>query len=535
MDVRTGIRRLITLFITLFFALSAGLVYWQVVVANQVTANPHNIRHCLADSAPIRGRIFDRNGVLLADSQQLGPCGYMRHYYDASLAGLIGYYISPSYPSTGIEAQFNDYLTGKIGLTSVDNIVNQTLHQPPIGDDIYLTIDERIQKLVNQHFDDPIPIDNVNTFQTNRGSVIVSNPHTGEILAVVSRPNYDPNKLVQTLAHGDLSYFNQLNTNADQPLLFRPLRGLYAPGSTYKTLTLIAGLDSGSVTLNTPFTQQQALGPIVINGQPFGPIGNNIQDYTFRFPVTTEYGYTHSDNIIFAQVGDKTGAGRWLDYNNRFYVGQKIPFDLTTAVSTVLKSGQTTLSPNELAADAFGQGYDFVTPMQMTLIDNAVANDGQLMRPMIVQKIVDRNATPILTNTPQALGSPQMSTQTATLVRQAMYGVINCGSGLLVRDLFSSQSGIVGKTGTAEIGNGKPANSWLITQAPYTVVNPSQAPGLTIVGMKENGGEGGVAVGPMLAHMYNDIFATVMKNVQLPAAPDPLYCCNTQLLQRGCP
>lgn len=535
-NISASIRKLATMFIVLFIALSAGLVYWQVVVAQQVTANIHNGRHCLVDSAPIRGRILDRNGVVLAESKNLGPCGYMRHYTDPSLAGLIGYYVGPSFPSTGLENKFDDYLSGRLGLTSLDNTVNQTLHRPPVGDDIYLTIDERIQQIANKHFDDPVAIDNNATFKTDRGSVIISDPKTGEILAMVSRPSFDPNRIVNTLSQGDLTYFNALNANKEQPLLERPLLGLYAPGSTYKTVTLLAGLDSGNTTLDQPFDRDHALGTnntVVYNGQVIGPVGNNIQGYTIRFPVTTEYGYTHSDNIIFAQVGVKTGAKTWLDYNNRMYVGQKIPFDLPVAVSTVGSSGQQ-MPDNLLAANSFGQGQDFITPMQMSLVDNVVANNGQLMRPMLVSKILDPNQTPMQTFTPQALGSPQVSSQTATQVRQAMYGVINCGSGLLVRDLFTSQSGIIGKTGTAEVGGGKGAHSWLITQAPYTVNNPSQLPALTIIGMKENGGEGGAAVGPMIAHMYNDIFTNVMKNVQTPAPPPSTYCCTTKLLQIGC-
>jgi peptidoglycan glycosyltransferase len=534
MDISAQIRRVTILFITLFMALSAGLVYWQVVVAQQVTSNPHNSRPCLLSNASVRGRIFDRNGVLLADSTQVGPCGYVRHYYDPSLAGLIGYYVA-GYPPTGVEAQFDAYLSGRVGLTSLDNTMNHILHRPPVGDDIYLTIDERIQKIAyNDFLHNNPPVDNVNVFKSDRGSVIITNPHTGEILAMVSNPTFDPNKLVDTLTHGDLSYYNALSSQkVEQPLLERPLYGHYAPGSIYKTVTLLAGLDSGHTTLDEQFDQQHALGPVFFDGQAFGPTGNNIAGYTIHYPVTTEYGFTHSDNIIYAQIGVHTGQTTWLDYNKRFYVGQQIPFDLPVGVSTVLNNGKP-LADNELAADSFGQGYDFVTPMQMSLVDDIVANNGQLMRPMLISKIVDPDKTPIQTFTPQPAGQQQVSAQTATEVRQAMYGVVRCGSGSIVQQLFTSQMGIIGKTGTAEVGNGQPAHAWLITQAPYLGTNPSQLPELTIVAMKENAGEGGTVIGPMIAAMYQDIFTKVMTNVQMPPPPDPAYCCKTGLLQIGC-
>lgn len=532
MDINASIRKLTLIFVVLFIGLSAGLVYWQVVVAQQVTANPHNSRPYLNSNAPVRGKIFDRNGVLLADSRQAPGGGFVRHYYDPSLAGLIGYYV-PNYPSTGIEAKYDDYLSGRKGLTALDNTINRTLHRPPVGDNIYLTIDERIQKIVNQDFDTPINIDNVNTFQSDRGSVIVTDPHSGEVLAMLSRPSFDPNKIVSTLTAGDLSYYNQLAADrTENALLERPIQSTYIPGSTYKTMTLVAGLDSGATTLDTPFSKEQALGPVTYNGHNIGPIGNNIDGYTFRFPVTTEYGFSHSDNVIYAQIGVKTGAQTWLDYNKRFYVGSQIPFDLPVVPSSV--EGQPFQDVN-LASGAFGQGYDSVTPMQMSVLDDAIANDGQLMRPMLVQKILDPNKTQIEKYDAQPLGSsPQMSQQTARSVRQAMLGVVRCGSGSLnVVKLGTSPYTIIGKTGTAEVGGGRPANSWLITQAPYDVNNPGTMPKLTIVAMKENAGEGGAATGPMITQMYNDIFNSVMK-VTAPTPPPFNYCCSTKLLQLGC-
>src|SRR6266567_6844952 len=244
MNICSNIRNTALAFVACFIALSAVLVYWQIVVAQQVTANPHNRRFCTAGNAPVRGRIFDRNGVVLAYSVATTQgCGYRRVYTDPSLAGLLGYYVSPDYPATGIEAQFDADFSGQRGSTELDKTIDQTLHRPPVGYDLYLTIDERIQKLVNHHFDDPITYDNENTFRTNRGVAIVSDPQTGEILAMVSRPSYDSNKLVSTLLAGNLSYYQQLVRDPEQPLLERPLE-TFVPGSVYKTVTLMAALEA---------------------------------------------------------------------------------------------------------------------------------------------------------------------------------------------------------------------------------------------------------------------------------------------------
>jgi peptidoglycan glycosyltransferase len=604
-NISNSIRRLTNLFIILFIALSGGLVYWQVVAAQQVTSNTYSAfsRHCSSDNAPIRGRIYDRNGVLLAYSiPSNNPllCGYQRVYTkDAqSLEGVIGYYISPLFGSTGIERQYDAYLTGRVGSTGLNNTINQILHLPPVGDNIYLTIDVRIQKIINQYFDVGAPIDNVNTFQTDRGSVIVSDPHTGEILGMLSRPGFDANCVVTCtldqlrndfIAKGydtaigcsapctldqfktalsnkgddancevdhtcNLIYFHQLETDPKQPLLERPIDSCYVPGSIYKTMTLLAGLNSGSSHLDDKFYNfngfnppqyPQAIGPIWLGDgfdkEKFGPVGNNIDGYTSNYPVDLRYGYSHSDNIIFAQVGVKAGVDTWLKYNQNFYVGQQIPFDLPVRVSTVTPQQQlcptkspaaTPLSVKQLAENSFGQGVDFVTPMQMSLINNAVANNGHLMRPTLVYKILDTNQTVLQSFNAQELGTP-ISDTTATQIRDAMYGVVRCGSGSLGKVLLSySPWSVIGKTGTGQVGStGKtPSESWFITSAPY-VYQSGQQPRIAIVAMKENGGEGGYADGPMLKDIYDAVFTQVITNVPEPPAPDPNFCFNTGLLQ----
>jgi penicillin-binding protein A len=550
MNISSSIRRLMQLFIVLFIALSGGLVYWQVVEASAVTANPHNGRKCLTENAPIRGRIFDRNGVLLAESVPApdGGCGYIRKYTDPSLAGLIGYYVSgyPS-PSGSVEDVYNDILDGKSGESALSNTVNSLLHQPPVGNDIYLTIDDRIQKIVDRDFDTPANPGQDLVFPSDRGSVVVTDPHSGQVLAMLSRPGYDPNTIVQQLSANKQTYFNQLNQNDEQPMLERPLKGLYVPGSVFKTVTLTAALDTGHTTLNAPWTQKQAIGPIVYktnDGVETIPRDTNLGfdigpgSYTFHFPISTEYAYANSDNVVFAQIGTNTGQDTWLNYTKRLYFNQKVPFDLPVTESSVLHADGTPLSPADLATNAFGQGVDNVTPFQMSLVDNSIANNGVLMHPTLILKFTDHSG-----NVMQSFSSQQLSTvasaQTATQVRQAMDAVARCGSGVHAPTLQTSQWGIIAKTGTGEVGGNEPAQAWMITQAPYTRSNPNQQPALTIVAMKENAGEGANNVGPMIAQMYQDIFSNNYVKAQAPVdalttqAAISNYCFSTGLFQQG--
>jgi penicillin-binding protein A len=550
MNISASIRKLSYIFIISFIALSGGLVYWQVVMADNVTATIHNPRSCLADNTPLRGRIFDRNGVLLAESlPDKNVCGgYIRHYTEPSLANLLGYYAPGDFMPDGIEKEYNDVLNGKDNVTALDKEVNKIVHTAPIGNDIYLTIDVRIQRLAVKEFNNYHPTTDPFYFQifskglnapSNRGSVVISDPHTGEILAMVSSPGYDPNKMVQTLSVNDYSYFDQMNANPDKPLLDRPLAARYSPGSTFKTVTLMAALDSGSTTLAANWNKKQALGPLYYDGRQI--IGDNLgyypnaegQRFVFHFPVTTEFAYANSDNIIFAQIGVKTGLQTWLDYTKKLYIDQKVPFDLPVATSSVSNSNGKPLTTLQLASNAYGQGIDNITPLQMSLVDNTIANNGVLMRPTLILRIVDADQNPLQTFSPQRLNTV-ISKNTAYQVRTAMSAVTTCGSGWHLSQTFGYQNSIAGKTGTAEIGNNQVAHGWMITQAPFTLntTDPEQMPALTIVAMRENGGEGAYAVGPAIWKMYNDIFSKGYVKAQLPPAlvSDP-YCLNANLWQ----
>lgn len=530
MNISSNIRKLTNLFVILFIALSAGLVYWQVIVAQPVTANIRNGRHCQSDSAPKRGRILDRNGVVLAYSKPVtGPgksslCGSLRVYTDPDLANIIGTYLGPFFLSSGIEHTYNNYLSGDVGVTKFSNSINQVLHRPPVGDDIYLTIDSRIQKIVEKNFNTPYIVDNDQTFASNKGSVIVTDPKTGEVLAMLSRPGYDPNRFASL----DLDYIKQVQTDPNQPDLNRAVSGVYVPGSTYKAVTLMAALDSGNSQLSDQFFNDPPGSPQAkqrpqavqarVGDETFGPSGNNLNQGD-TFPINLASAFSHSDNIVFAQVAAKTGSQTWLDYNQRFGVGtNNIKFDLPVSTSKVLPAGSSTLTTSQLAENGFGQGVNIVTPFQMSLFDDAIANNGTLMQPQLISKIVDPSGATLKSSTPTEISTPIKDT-TASQMRDAMYGVAQCGSGRFgfattsAANLNLSPYQIIAKTGTGQVGGNAPAQGWMFTQAPYT--NPR----LTIIAMKEHSGEGGQSTGLMIRPMYDQIFSQVYK--MQPPAPAP--------------
>lgn len=614
MNIKGNIRYLANIFLALFIAVSVGLVYWQVIVAPQVIANPFltYTRQCSREAAPLRGNIYDRNGVLLAYSVKSDDpemCGYKRVYTAAArgLEGLIGYYINPGDSITGIEAQFNAFLNGTQGLTGLNNTINHVLHVPPQGDNIYLTIDSRIEQILLKNF--PTEASEAaagpgEVYTTDRGSLIVSDPSTGGILGILSQPGYDANCVIEcsagqlrtdmlakdyTKAIGcaspcsldqfkaaldsqpelkqgyggsqcdnparddcNLIYLHYLQSDPEQPLLFRPTQDCYPPGSTYKTVTLMAAIDSGTLGLhddvfyNDPVTNPypthlQARGPVKVTGpggdsETFQPSISNTTDRPV-FPVDIAFGYSHSDNIIFLEAGVKTGLQTWEQYNQALYINQQIPFDLPVKVSTVTPETQshlctyqpqtfTSMNVTGLAEDSFGQGTDFTTPLEMMVVNNVSADDGKLMRPTVIQKIVDPQTGTVLQSFEPTMLRQVISASTAQAVRDAMYGVNECGSGSLgVVQLSYPYTNweVIGKTGTAQVPNSPngqtlPGDSWYLTQAPY-IYQSDQIPPITITAMKENGGEGAYANGPMLRDIYNQIFTRIMTNVHTDPVP----------------
>ena len=352
-------------------------------------------------------------------------------------------------------------------------------------------------------------------------------------------------------------------------MLFRPTQDCYPPGSTYKTMTLMATLDSNTLGLNDqvfygpndanhPYPQHlQAIGPITVGvgvqiSSTLGATGVKDISNIWAIPTISRSAWPMVIRIritsSFAEAGVQTGVTTWLKYNHALYIDQKIPFDLPVKVSTVTPQPQanlcsynpqtdTALTVPNLAEDSFGQGTDFVTPLQMMLINNVAADNGQLMRPAVIQKIVDpKNQTELYTFNQQSLGQP-ISATTAQGVRDAMYGVNQCGSGSLGLVKLSygfTPWSVIGKTGTAQFAGettNEGGDSWFITQAPY-VYQSGQIPAITITAMKEAGGEGAYANGPMLNQDYGQIFTQVMK-IPTPAPPPGgfNFCYQTGFLQ----
>lgn len=473
--MNANIRRLGIFFLIAFFIVIADVTYWQVIDAPNLVARADNPRLTLATAKIRRGFIYDRNGVILAN-RTIDAQGFVsRSYTDPSLSQVIGY-DSPRYGESGLEAAFDPYLSGQVLGTSWSSFIDQLEHKPVTGDNLTLTIDDRLQRQVDA------------ILPAAPSAAIVSDPRTGEILAMVSHPGFDANQI-----NNPAYWSSLLSPTSGSPLIDRPINGYYPPGSTFKVVTITGALDTHIMSLSTEFIGEQATGPLTVGSHvfcdnithPCAPF-NNLAPYGVS-SVDLLHALMYSDNIVFARVGLALGQSRFIDYAHRFGIDQRIPFDLPVSVSHLRTPGEV-FDDVELAATSFGQGGLNVTPLQMLMAAEAQANGGNIQRPILVKQITTPNGSVITSANEGTLFTPE-SPDTASQVRDAMVQVVQAGSG------FESQIPgvlVAAKTGTAETGHGKPPHAWFIAFA------PADHPRIAVALIVEHGGEGAFVAAPLV-------------------------------------
>lgn len=463
--MNTNIRRLGIFFLVAFAIIIGDVTYWQVIDAANMQARPDNPRLQLAANAVRRGLIFDRNGTLLA-GRTIDAQGVVHRYYtDPSLSQVIGY-ASPRYGNSELEQSYNSYLTGQIAGPSWKTELNQLEHKSIIGDNLTLTIDDRLQRQVSA------------LLPNSPSAAIVSDPRTGEILAMATKPGFDANQV------SDPAYWNSLLQDPDSPLINRAVNGYYPPGSTFKLVTLSAALDTGTMSLSTEFSGTNATGPLTVGFHTFPATINNLPAGVGAVDLT--HALMYSDNIVFAEVGLALGSQKFLDYTHRFGLGQAPPFDIPVSRSVVETPGEN-FNQLELASSAFGQGGMHVTPLEMLMVTEAEAMGGSIPRPILVKQVTTPDGSSVKSASYGTLYQP-ISSSTAANVKSAMVQVVQAGSGYLAQ---IPGVDVAAKTGTAETGDGRPPHAWFVAFA------PADHPRVAVSVIVEHGGEGAFVAAPI--------------------------------------
>jgi len=458
------IRHVALVLFAAFALVSAGTIWWQILHADALGTSASNPRPAELARTANRGRILDRNGVVLAQSVPQPDGTRVREYVDPSLGPTIGY-VSTRYGLVGIEQEENAYLSGRESGDPLAGALDDLLHRQPRGGDVTLTIDERLQHAAAAALGD------------RPGAVVALDPRTGAVLAMVSSPGFDASTIDRT---GEA-----LLHDPRKPLLNRATQGLYPPGSVYKIVTATAALDTGIVK-PTDIYRCSGSG-IVIDGFVIGcenaPPGQTQWDFKTAF--------AYSINATFAQVAaTQLGSDLFLEYSHRFGLDRPLPFDLPTAISRTSINGGA-LGRVLLASSGFGQGQLQVTPLQIALIGATVANGGVEPRPYLVQQVQAADGSVLFSRTPEQVRRVMKPETAATLTDFMKAAVQEFGgiAGMLGQD-------IAGKTGTAETGVSSAADSWFVG------FMPAEHPGIVVAAIVENGGPGSQAAAPVAEAVF---------------------------------
>lgn len=450
-------------FVALFMTLALYLVYFQLFKRADIENDSHNRRLWVNEDNIKRGSIYDRNGNILAYSEEDSDGSQYRVYNYGKSASSVTGYSSKTYGKTGIEKSYNKELLALSG----ENLSNfrKMVVKNDTGYDVHLSLDQNIQEIVYEYMQDI------------KGSCVVMNPKTGEVLALVSNPSYDPNSVDE-----DWDFLIQ---NTDGPLVNRATSGAYRPGSTFKIVTATGVLNYG---LDTSYNDT---GVETIQGYDI----RNFADQTFGM-VNLRSAFVDSINTYFASKTNDLGLDKYMELAEKFMINKDYDFDMDKNKAIIPFDD---LNQVDLAMTGFGYGKTQITPLHMAMITSAIANEGKMMQPRLVTKVVDKDGK-IIEEKKEKVLSEVTSVENANIIRDMMVSVVNEGTGT---SAYLDSVQIAGKTGTADKENNM-LDAWFVGFAP--AYDPDIAIALVV---EDSDDTGGVVAAPIARDIISAIYQTI--------------------------
>ena len=454
------LKRISALVVAMFVALFVSSSVIQVFQADGLDKDSRNTR-ALQDQYKIqRGQILVADGTAIVTSKKSNDeYQFQRTYAQGPLyAAVTGYYPVNGEP-TGIEGALNDRLAGTSNNQAFDRLQNIFTGQDPKGDSVELTIQPKVQKAA------------WDALGSLRGAVVALDPKTGAVLALVSKPSFDP-ALIAKHDSSALKAYNQLLNRSPSPLVNRAIAGnLNPPGSTFKLVVSSAALESGKYTPSSQFDSPNSL---VLPGTST-TIQNSQGEVCGTGPkASLKLALSLSCNIPFAELGDQLGEQAIGDQAAKYGFGKPLSIPLKVTPSSYPKG----MDKAQLAQSAFGQWEDRATPMQMAMVSAAIGNGGVLMKPNLVKRVLSPTLSTVEQMTPQQFSQP-VSSKTASSVRDMMMSSVSTGAATNAR---IEGVDVAGKTGTAQNGANDPYTLW------FTGFAPAKDPQVAVAVVIENGG-----------------------------------------------
>jgi len=459
------LRRVSTVVALLFASLFISTTLIQVIYAPSINARPDNRRTLLDNYSRQRGAILvGDQSIAVSQPTPNEEIKYLRSYPKAlAYSHVTGYFSYTFGAGGGLESSANELLSGSSGELFYTRVTDLLTGKSPVGATVQVTINPKAQQAADQ------------ALGNQRGAVVALNPKTGEILALVSHPQYNPNQLSAHDQNAVVKAWQALNADPTQPLIDRALAGnLYPPGSVFKIVTAAAALETGKVTDQTLIPApavldlpQTTVGLPNYDKQPCGPGGQTTLLHALEISCNTAMGY------LGMQVGDQGLADQ----------AAKFGFGTTLRVPTRVEPSRfpTGINQAQTAQSAIGQFDVRVTPMQVAMVSAAIANGGVAMRPYLVQRVLSADLQTIDRATPERIGVA-VSPATASTLTSMLTSVVDNGTGQPAK-IDGVQ--VAGKTGTAEQGNGKPPHAW------FTSFAPAGDPKVAVAVVVEDGGNAG--------------------------------------------
>lgn len=451
----------------LFSLLIAYLTYFELFMKDSIINNSYNQRLNENESGVLRGSILDRNGKVLAKSRMSGDTQERVYPWGSLYSQIIGY-DSRVYGKSLLEASCNAWLANKYDIHSILDISGKVAGYKPSGANVALTVDHELQVKAEK------------LMRNIKGAAVVINPRTGEILAMVSKPDFNPNDSELE------SNWTNLVESPDSPFLPRATQGLYTPGSTFKVVTTAAAIDNGLSGMT--FDDK---GVVTIDGKQFRNAGGEAFGN-----LDLKSALSVSCNTFFATLGADLGLKNLKDAALSFGLERKLPFELPVGKSIFPYS---TMSKADMASVGMGQGKILVTPLQMAMIASGIANDGVIMEPFLVKQVTTVNGVVLHTGKPSELYNP-VSPETAASIKAMMIDAVKSGTGKNAR-IKGIQ--VAGKTGTAQnelTARGKnKEHAWFIGFA------PADDPQVAVAVIAEySGSSGGSVCAPIARELISD-------------------------------
>jgi len=455
------------LLFSLFLILIGYITYLQSFKSADLANNPLNMRAMQIEKHIQRGMILDRNGEKIAYSKKNEQGTFSRIYPFHDITASISGYVGDKIGSAGIEGYANTDLVGMNSPLAKFGPIQQ-LFNKDTGNTVKLTVDTKIQKAA------------YDALGNQKGAIVILNAKTGAILAMVSKPSFDPNTINQN--------WDQLRSDANSPLLNRASQGLYPPGSILKTMIADAALKENVTTTKEIFSC-----PGFLKIDDTYTLYENANEVHGN--VTLEEALDESCNVTFATLALRLGEAKLADTFERFGFSKTFNNEIDEAKIHLPEFKK--LSDGEIAQVGIGQSTVLVTPLRMALLASAFMNNGTIMKPYLIDEILSPDGV-VLKKTSTEKWLEATTAQRADTIESFMKSVVKHGTATR-----AAVSGIdvAGKTGTAENSSGD-SHAWFIGSAAL----PSQDIAFAII--VENGDLGGLAAAPIAKRIITNILHT---------------------------